>query len=128
MFTSWIRPATATSLGTICKNERSEKGGEQEKRYGGDNEIKGKVGRIDFMWGKEEVAGSDPGVGTGAEVGVGMNCDVAASSVSSSSASPVTSDKVFCSIHDWMAQWQMFAVHRPLLTQVFICRDIFLSI
>ena len=29
-------------------------------------------------------------------------------------------DAVFCSVDAWMAQWQMLAVHRPILVQVLL--------
>ena len=34
-------------------------------------------------------------------------------------------DAVFCSVDAWMAQWQMLAVHRPILVQVAYCTSLY---
>jgi hypothetical protein len=57
-------------------------------------------------------------VGGGSGVGVACSTDAVASSVSDDSVPSPCSEAIFCSNDQWMAQWQMFAMHRPVLVQV----------
>lgn len=58
------------------------------------------------------------GESVGAGAGVGCSTDAVASSVSDDSVPSPCSEAVFCTNDQWMAQWQMFAMHRPVLVQV----------
>ena len=57
-------------------------------------------------------------VGESVGAGVGCSTDAVASSVSDDSVPSPCSEAVFCTNDQWMAQWQMFAMHRPVLVQV----------
>ena len=57
-----------------------------------------------------------------AVVGLETSVRSATSAAKNTALSNAQSNADFCSIDDWMAQWQMLAIHRPVLVQV--CPDI----
>ena len=60
------------------------------------------------------------------DVVVGLETSVrsVASAAKHTALSKAQSNADFCSIDDWMAQWQMLAMHRPVLVQVCCYIDI----
>ena len=74
--------------------------------------------------GKDGVVDSNSNMGlneSGSKVAIASVSDDVMPSESDDVIHDEIDDAVFCSVDAWMAQWQMLAVHRPILVQVLCC-------
>ena len=79
-------------------------------------DVGGKDGVIDSSMGLNE---------SGSKVAIASVSDDVMPSESDDVIHDESDDAVFCSVDAWMAQWQMLAVHRPILVQVLYCTALY---